>query len=110
VRPGGLGATERRFPGDDFLPTAYKIPLPRGRYRVTLYFCESHYRTPGRRRFDVLIEGREAFRDVEPLAAGFGTLHSLSAETRVDDGILEIEFVRKIGDPTITAMEIARKD
>jgi malectin (di-glucose binding ER protein) len=103
---GGLEATERSFPEDSLLPAAYRVPLPKGLYLVTLYFCEATSRTPGMRRFDVLLEGKKALTGHEPLAAGFGVLDRRSIETRVDDGALDIEFVRKAGDPMVSAIEI----
>ncbi|MBI4583298.1 MAG: tetratricopeptide repeat protein [Planctomycetes bacterium] len=107
---GGLQTTERSFPENQLLPAAYRIPLPKGAYRVTLHFCEASFHAAGLRRFDVLLEGKEELKDYEPFAAGFGTLGTKSFETRVDDGALDIEFVRQIEDPTICAIEIARGD
>jgi hypothetical protein len=97
--------TERYFPARDAHRAFYRIPLPRGRYRVTLGFAEGYYRTRGKRRFDVLIEG-EVLTNYEPLQSGFATRDVRTFEIRVDDGALDIRFVHRVDHPMISAIEI----
>jgi tetratricopeptide (TPR) repeat protein len=103
---GDLRATERSFAEGRLLPAAYRFPLPQGAYRVTLYFLEARFHTAGRRRFDVLVEGKKLLKDYEPFAAGFGVLDRRSFETRVDDGALDIELVHRLSDPVLSGLEI----
>ena len=48
----------------------YTIPVANGQYLVTLKFAEIFWTTPGRRRFDVLIEGQVVIRDLNLAATG----------------------------------------
>ena len=84
----------------------YAIPLPRGRYRVTLHFAEIWFAVPGMRRFDVRIEGSEVLREHEPLSKGFLAADARSFEVEVRDGTLDIEFVRRVEDPAVSGLEI----
>jgi beta-galactosidase len=100
-----LYQTERVFPAEGFHPPCYRLPLPDGRYRVTLHFAETFYRVK-RRRFEVLVEGETVLPGHEPLARGFATAHAESFPVEVKDGDLEIELDRKVGDPGVAAIEV----
>ncbi len=97
----------RRFP-DDQLFSGYRVPLWKGVYRITLHFAEIVFMVPDRRRFDVLIENETVLSDYEPYAAGFSTADSHAFTTEVNDGILDIEFRRKISNPMISAIQVQR--
>jgi len=100
--------TERWFPAEVPAKSLYRVPLPPGKYRVTLGFAEGYFRTLGKRRFDVLLEGKEILRDFEPLRFGFATAHRESFDTLVDDGVLDIHFVPRVEDPMISTIEVQR--
>jgi tetratricopeptide (TPR) repeat protein len=104
-----LYQTERRFPGPG-ATSAYRVPVPPGRYQVTLHFAETWFHAEGMRRFDVLIEGDTALADHEPFAAGACKAHRVMREARVTDGILEITFVRKTDVPMLAGLEVQRLD
>jgi hypothetical protein len=97
--------TGRGFPGKDSVARGYRIPLPQGRYRVTLGFAEVTFHEAGRRRFDVLLEGKKVLEDLEPK---IDTPEVFTFEERVEDGHLDLEFVRKAEDPSISAIAIER--
>ena len=80
--------------------------MPRGEYRVTLHFAEIHRETPGIRRFHVLIEGQKELDDFDPGEVGFASAQERFFDTRVDDGMLDIEFVPVSDVPKISAIEI----
>jgi serine/threonine protein kinase/Flp pilus assembly protein TadD len=94
-----FGAGEAAKPG-------YRIPLPRGRYRVTLHFAEVYFRAPAQRTFSVLVEGKELLSDYEPYAAGFRTADQRSFQCGVSDGFLEIELVPSLAEATVAAIEV----
>jgi hypothetical protein len=100
-----LYQTERFFPFGG-RPGGYRIPLPPGRYRVSLHFAEIVTSDSGGRRFDVRLEGRPILEDYEPLAAGFATAEKKTFEVTVEDGFFDIEFIHRTGDPKISALEI----
>lgn len=76
---GGIWA----FPG-------YRIPLPRGRYQVSLHFCVTHPRPyPARNGIEIEgVEVREAFDPIE--RHGFGVPYEERIELEVTDGALDI--------------------
>jgi tetratricopeptide (TPR) repeat protein len=102
-----LYRSERFFFGSG--PVGYRVPLPSGSYRVTLHFAEIFYWEPGKRVFDVLLEGKEVLRDYDPFSAvGFAAADRKTFLLRVEDGFLDLEFVREAGNPKISALEIER--
>jgi serine/threonine protein kinase/Tfp pilus assembly protein PilF len=107
----GLYQSERCFlPGDCVAP-AYRIPLPRGPWRVRLHFAEIWYEEPGKRVFDVAIEGKMRLEGYEPCRAGFATAEVKAwDDIVVEDGVLDIEFVHRVDNPKIAAIEIHRSD
>jgi serine/threonine protein kinase/predicted Zn-dependent protease len=117
-----LYRTERWFPEEE-VEGGYRIPLPKGFYRIALGFAEisntllgTHKRDmawiekqgAGPRRFAVQVEGRIAVEDCEPVRKGFAAADVHAVETEVLDGILEIRLLPKVGDPIISAIEIQR--
>ncbi len=107
-KPEALYRTNRWFPEDGLHPAAYRIPLPKGRYDVTLHFAELYYREPGRRVFHVLVEGARILEDLDVLVkAGFATAYKHSARgIEIRDGVLDIDFRGRVGDPMISGIEI----
>ncbi|MBN1441963.1 MAG: tetratricopeptide repeat protein, partial [Planctomycetes bacterium] len=84
----------------------YRVPLPRGSYRVTFHFSEVERDQPGTRGFDVAIEGETVLSDFDPGARGFAKAKVVSRERRVDDGRLDLELRAKKGKPAIAGIEI----
>jgi serine/threonine protein kinase/Tfp pilus assembly protein PilF len=103
-----LYLTQRSFQADQYLRASYRFPLPRGTYRITLHFAEFYFRASRTRVFDVRIECADVLKDYEPLAKGFATAGLETFKTEVKDGILDIEFVRRVDDPVISAIEIEK--
>jgi hypothetical protein len=89
----------------------YAIPLPRGRYRLTLHFAEDWYQAEGLRRFSVFAEGQEFARDIDPFGEhGFATAFTRQRTVDVDDGLLEIELRSERDYPFVAAIEVERID
>ncbi len=103
-----LYLSQRWFPGDEVAPAGYRIPLPPGRFRVTLHFAELYHLTPGLRRFGVRLEGEEVLSDFDPGAKGFAVAQQLPFDREVRDGMLEIELVPRVGVPCVSAIEVER--
>jgi len=56
----------------------------------------------------VLLEGERVLENYDPSSYGFATAEKKSFEAEVRDGILNIDFVRRVRDPKISAIEIER--
>jgi hypothetical protein len=104
-----LYTTERFFTEPTGNVGGYSIPLPRGRYRVTLRFAEGHFTVPGSRVFDVLLEGETVLAEYEPLRNGFGFPDARTFPVDVMDGVLNIDFRVRIENPKISAFEVSRE-
>jgi hypothetical protein len=98
--------SQRRFLEQELSPAGYRVPLPRGKYTVTFHFAEVDPSPCGLRRFDVLLEGGAVRLEWESAAANFATAEARSVELRVDDGLLEVEFVEEFDSPTVAGIEI----
>ncbi len=61
----------------------YRIPVRQGMYSVQLKFAELWLDTPGYRRMDVFVGGRQLRRQWDPL--GSAGMKDMSADMRVDD-------------------------
>jgi hypothetical protein len=89
--------------------TAYRFTVPNGLYQVVLKFAEIYqWATVGSRVFDVKIEGKAALTSFDIMAATGGRYKALDYETTatVQDGVLDIEFVRRTGNPKISAIAV----
>jgi hypothetical protein len=85
------------------------VPLPRGRYLVTLHFAEIWYMRPRRRVFDIVLEGRPVCEAYDPFAMAEGHAKATTSgpfELTVDDGLLEIRLLPRIDEPKISAVVI----
>jgi hypothetical protein len=88
---------------------SYAFEVPNGDYRVNLHFAEtwSNGWTPGKRMFDVRIEGVDVDKALDVFAlAGANTALVRSYTTRVEDGELQIEFLHRVQNPNVSAIEI----
>ncbi len=112
--PEALFQTERfdRAGGPEM---AWEFPVLPGEYLVRLHFAElwTGVTAPGRRVFDVAVEGRipPTFDDIDAFAVagpagGFVREHVAT----VTDGALSLAFLRGIGNPDVNAIEILRQE
>jgi Malectin domain len=99
---------------------SYRIPLPKGRYELKLYFSEVIYLptdvgdgVDGRRTFDVLMNGRPLLTNFDIAADAGGTN---TADIRVFDSVspvdghLLLEFRPVLGGAWLNAIEIVPND
>jgi hypothetical protein len=76
---------------------------------VRLHFAEIWFRAPGRRVFDVALEGRRVLEDLDAFRAGFATAKVESFDgIQVRDGVLDIEFAHGADTPFISGIEVER--
>jgi hypothetical protein len=90
---------------------AYRFTVPQnGTYQVTLLFAEIYYTATGKRVFDVKIEGQRVIDDLDIYAeVGHDYAFSRTFQVNVNDGVLDIEFVKNIDSPKISAIEVVAK-
>jgi len=88
---------------------SYRVPVPSGRYRVTLKFQEPTAEAAGVREFDVQVNGKVVLRRFDIFAAAGGKLKAVdrSFDTTSRDGAILIEFRPLKGDALVSALSIA---
>jgi hypothetical protein len=82
---------------------------PGGAYRVRLDFSETKYTEPGRRLFDVLVDGVTRISALDPFAAAGGADRAAARDliAQADgSGAISIAFKSLKGDATLDALEI----
>ncbi|MFK7846425.1 MAG: malectin domain-containing carbohydrate-binding protein, partial [Rhodothermales bacterium] len=87
----------------------FPVPTP-GMYQVKLFFAEksANKAKPNARVFDVVIEGNLVLDDYDIFAdAGFQVATEKTFEVFVRDDVINILFVHEVGDPILSAIEIA---
>ncbi|WP_158257183.1 malectin domain-containing carbohydrate-binding protein [Kineococcus xinjiangensis] len=74
--------------------TGYSVPVPDGTYEVTFQTLENYWTEPGRRVFDVTLEGLEVLADFDPFLAAGGKDEPITRtlRTTVTDGSIDLEF------------------
>ena len=85
----------------------YGFDVPKGLYTVRLHFAETFHREPGRRDFDVLINGEYVLRGFDPARAAGGEVFTAVVrefETKAYRGQITIELQRR--DKLINGIEL----
>jgi uncharacterized protein YjdB len=105
----GVFAKERENNGQGSM--IFSIPMDQGEYIVRLYFGNSASSTSniGDRYFDVRIEDQLVYNDLDLVQRfGHGSAGMEEFSANVNDGVLNIEFIKQKGNPTISAIEVLR--
>ncbi|MEO0248629.1 MAG: malectin domain-containing carbohydrate-binding protein [candidate division WOR-3 bacterium] len=99
------------YQSERFGTFSYNIPLPNGNYTVTLKFAEIYDNGPGRRVFDVRIEGKEVLSNLDLFARTGGRYKALDFTFPVSltDGTLNIEFKPDVGNAKVSAILVKSK-
>jgi len=86
---------------------AYRVPVPNGRYTVTLKFQEP-VAAAGERVFDVLANGKPVLKHFDIAAAAGGKLRGVdrSFQAKADEGELLIAFKPVKGQALVSALSI----
>ena len=90
--------------------SSYSVAVPcAGTYRVTLHFAETYWYAAGQRVFSVTAEWQTKLADVDVAAAvSKETALARSFDVVVNDGSLILGFVKKVDQPMVSGIEIAR--
>jgi beta-galactosidase len=107
--PGADAPLYDTFREGDF---GYRIPLPNGRYRVSLTFIEPSAASAGERVFDVEANGVATLANLDVFAAAGGTLKPLRRqfEAPVEHGELWLAFRPHRGSALVSSLSIAPLD
>ncbi len=91
-------------------PFRYELPLPDGKWTVTLHFAEPDQSLAATRSFDVSANGMVMLADFNPATAAGGVMKAVtrSFQVEVRNGRLVLDFLKKGGDPMICAIEVSR--
>jgi hypothetical protein len=105
-------------PTDD-VELQYRFPVTKGRYVVRLYFAETYfgdsggsdYKKSGPRKFEVEVEDEKVLDDYDmysELGHDRGTMKSFVVESK--DGVINVVFEHKKGDPMVAGIAVVRDD
>jgi beta-galactosidase len=88
---------------------SYRIPVPNGRYRISVRFAEPTANATGERVFDVAVNGATVLKGFDVFAAAGGKLKGVerSFEATTSDGNLVIAFRPLKGSALVSALSIA---
>ncbi len=98
--------TYRMFANRGALRPGYRIPLPRGTYRVKLFFSEPYFLRPGKRLFEVELQGKRVLGPFDPLSAQSPLPTVKTFQVAVTDGFLNIRFLPKKATPSYAALKL----
>ncbi len=86
----------------------YRFDVPDGEYEVELLFADTNFDAPGRRVFDVLINGSPVIERLD-LAASVGRDSVFKKLVRaVSKGGLSITFRARVSDPVLSGVRIKK--
>jgi hypothetical protein len=85
-----------------------KMKVPNGQYKVTLKFCEPHFKAPGERVFDTKLQGNTVIENLDIFArvGQFTALDFSFDGIAVTDGWLRVGFVARQSLPCISAIAV----
>ncbi|MCL4541083.1 MAG: malectin domain-containing carbohydrate-binding protein [Chloroflexi bacterium] len=87
--------------------TSYQFDLPNGNYNVELRFAEIYYSGPGRRVFDVSINGAKVLANYDIYArVGAYAADNYLFSTTVSTGTLRVDFTAHVDYPKISAIKV----
>lgn len=86
---------------------SYRVPVPNGRYKITLKF-EEPAAAAGERVFDVLVNGKAVLKRFDIVTAAGGKLRGVdkSFQTKAQEGALLIELKPVKGQALLAALEV----
>ncbi|WP_028979427.1 malectin domain-containing carbohydrate-binding protein [Sporocytophaga myxococcoides] len=87
---------------------SYNFPLSNGIYRLSLFFAEKvpGVTQTGVRIFDVNVEGKEVLSNYDIFASAGFNADKKNFYVKVTDGVLDVDFIRNIGNPQVNGIEI----
>jgi uncharacterized protein YegP (UPF0339 family) len=107
------------YSGERYGDFRYAIPVAIGRYRVKLHFAETFFDAAqgnggvGRRRFDVLVNGRTTLADFDIAREAGGSFRAVvKAIPDVQpeaDGRIHLQFVSRVNHACVNAVELIKE-
>jgi beta-galactosidase len=90
---------------------SYELPLPAGKWNVTLHMFEPDKSKVETRTFDVALDGKTVLHDFNPAAAAGGALQAVTRtfSARVKNGKLQLAFIPRGGNAVISAITVTRQ-
>ncbi len=87
---------------------SYQVPVDNGNYNVTLKFAEIYFENSGKRVFDAFAEGEQIIDDLDIVAQAGGNKLAFDRtfNVKVEDGVLDLDFVSNIQNAKLSAIEI----
>lgn len=88
----------------------YELPLPDGKWKVTLHFADPNETKAESRTFDITADGKIAVADFCPAKTAGGINKAAVCEfpVEVKGGMLKLEFLPKAGDAIVSAIVVTR--
>ena len=86
----------------------FAVPVANGAYQVRLHFAELNKSGAGQRTFDVRLENSTVLSnfDIWAQAGGIDRAITRSFNTSVTDGVMTIDFIRRVQNAKVSAIEI----
>ncbi len=90
----------------------FHVPVPNGTYQVRLHFAELNKTAAGQRIFDVRLENTTVLDhfDVFKAAGGMGRDVVRSFDVTIQDGAVDLDFIREVENAKLSALEILPLD
>ncbi|HEX7850274.1 MAG TPA: glycoside hydrolase family 2 TIM barrel-domain containing protein [Sphingomonas sp.] len=86
---------------------SYALPLPNGRYKVTLHLFDPTETQKGKRVFTVAAgDGKPVTVDIVAKTGAGKTATTLDLPATVTDGLLRLAFEGKVGDALVSAIDV----
>ncbi len=90
----------------------FAVPVANGQYQVRLHFAELNKTRAGTRTFDVRLENATVLSSFDIFAQAGGIDRAISRQFNVGvtDGVMTIDFIRRIENAKVSAIEIIPAD
>jgi beta-galactosidase len=87
---------------------AYELPLPQGKWTITVHSFEPDEMLAATRSFDILVNGKTVVTALSPAQAGGGALIAITTSFDANgiDGHLKLEFIARGGPAIVSAIDI----
>jgi hypothetical protein len=99
------------YQSERYADFSYTIPLENGSYDVVLKFAEIFWNEPGRRIFDVEVEGEEVVNDLDLIfRTDQYTAYDVVMPVNITDGELNVDFISVADNAKLSALEIRQEE
>jgi beta-galactosidase len=87
---------------------SYRVPVPDGKYKITLRFAEPTASAAGERVFDVSVNGKRLLKQLDVFATAGGKLKGVerTVQATARDGALLVDFAPEKGEAVVSSIAI----